>query len=170
MNLSAGLSSQLIGRVKHYKALPNAFLVVGIGAVVALAYSASTMTPLKFEIILFLIGIGFGPTAPLTQVVLQNTVASHHLGTAIGTMSFCRTLLGTILVAVFGAIVLAGAPATAPAGVAGTHTLTGITGARYKPFRWCFSPRPARSTIAFLAMLLLEEKPLQETMPSVAER
>jgi len=166
LNLSAGLSSQLIGRVKHYKALPNAFLVVGIGAVVALAYSASTMTPLKFEIILFLIGIGFGPTAPLTQVALQNTVASHHLGTAIGTMSFCRTLLGTILVAIFGAIVLAGAPATAPAGAAGAHTLTGITGASAQTFSVVFLAAAGTLAIAFLAMLLLEEKPLQDTMPS----
>ena len=166
LNLSAGLSSQLIGRVKHYKALPNAFLVVGIGAVVALAYSASAMTPLKFEIILFLIGIGFGPTAPLTQVALQNTVASHHLGTAIGTMSFCRTLLGTILVAIFGAIVLAGAPATAPAGVAGAHTLTGITGASVQTFSLVFLAAAGALAIAFLAMLLLEEKPLQETMPN----
>ena len=77
------------------------------------------MTPLKFEIILLLIGIGFGPTAPLTQVALQNTVAMNHLGTAIGTMSFCRTLVGTIMVAVFGAIVLAGTPG-------GTGTLAAI--------------------------------------------
>ena len=82
-----------VGRVKHYKLLPMIFLFVGIGAVVALALSAATMTSLQFEIILFLIGVGFGPTAPLTQVVLQNTVSIHHLGAAIGTMNFVRTLL-----------------------------------------------------------------------------
>src|SRR6202034_3099819 len=37
LNVSAGLSSQLVGRVKHYKLLPIMFLFVGIGAVVALA-------------------------------------------------------------------------------------------------------------------------------------
>src|SRR5260370_8258093 len=82
------------------------FMFVGIGAVLALALSAATMTSLQFEIILFLIGVGFGPTAPLTQVVLQNTVSIHHLGAAIGTMNFVRTLMSTILVAVFVAIVL----------------------------------------------------------------
>lgn len=161
LNLSAGLSSQLIGRVKHYKALPTAFLVVGIGAVVALAYSAPTMTPLKFEIILFLIGIGFGPTAPLTQVALQNTVASHHLGTAIGTMSFCRTLVGTIMVAIFGAIILAGTSA----GVAGVGGLAGITGASVQTFSLVFLAAAGTLAIAFAAIVLLEEKPLQETMP-----
>ncbi len=162
LNISAGFSSQLIPRVTHYKILPIAFLVIGIGAVVALAYSASAMTPVKFEIILFGIGIGFGPTAPLTQVVLQNTVATHHLGTAIGTMSFCRTLLGTILVAVFGAIVLTGAVGQAPASVAGQVFAATST----RPFSVVFLVAAGTLTIAFLALLLVEEKPLQSTMPA----
>ena len=45
------------------------------------------MTSLRFEFILLLIGIGFGPTAPLTQVSLQNTVPVHDLGVALGSMS-----------------------------------------------------------------------------------
>jgi len=162
LNTSAGLSSQLIGRVKHYKALPIVFLVVGIAAVLALAYSASTMTPLKFEIIMFFIGIGFGPTAPLTQVALQNTVASHHLGTAIGTMSFCRTLLGTMMVAIFGAIVLAGVSGETPGNPAAEH---GFAGASPGAFAIVFLVAAGTLTIAFLALLLLEEKPLQATMP-----
>ena len=44
------------------------------------------MTSAKLEIILFLIGIGFGPTAPLTQVALQNTVSIHNLGAGLGTI------------------------------------------------------------------------------------
>lgn len=162
LNMSAGFSSQLIGRVKHYKALPTALLVVGIGAVLALAYSASTMTPEKFEIILFLIGIGFGPTAPLTQVVLQNTVATHHLGTAIGTMSFCRTLLGTIMVAIFGAIVLAGAPGLVPSGLDG-HVFAATS---TRLFSAVFLVAAGTLTIALIALLLVEEKPLQSAMPA----
>src|SRR3984885_4503173 len=110
LNVSAGFSSQLLGRVRRYKLLPLCFLTVGVGAVLALALSVSTMTSEKFEIILFLIGIGFGPTAPLTQVALQNTVSFYDLGAGLGTMNFARTLVGTILIAVFGAIVLAKAP------------------------------------------------------------
>ncbi len=162
LNMSAGISSQLIGRVKHYKALPTAFLVIGIAAVVALAYSASTMTTGKFEIILFLIGVGFGPAAPLTQVVLQNTVAIHHLGTAIGTMSFCRTLLGTILVAVFGAIVLSGVPA--PDNPAG-HV---FAAASTQPFSVVFLAAAGALAITFVALLLVQEKPLQSTMSGAA--
>jgi MFS family permease len=158
LNASAGLSSQLIGRVRHYKAIPMFGLVISIAAVVALAFSASAMTWPKFEIILFLIGIGFGPTAPLTQVALQNTVAMRHLGSAIGTMSFCRTLLGTILVAVFGAIVLAGVPAMTPAGP--------LTGTSADTFAIIFLVAAGTLTVTLVAMLLLEEKPLRETMPA----
>jgi len=158
LNTSAGLTSQLIGRVKHYKALPTLFLVVAIGAVLALAYSASSMTALKFEIILLVIGIGFGPTAPLTQVALQNTVAVHHLGTAIGTMSFCRTLVGTIIVAIFGAIVLAGVPG-------GTGTLS-AGGTSIGAFVTIFLGVAGSLTITLVALILLEEKPLAETMPA----
>jgi EmrB/QacA subfamily drug resistance transporter len=163
LNMSAGLSSHLIGRVKHYKALPTALLVVGILAVLALAYSASTMTPLKFEIIVFLIGIGFGPTAPLTQVALQNTVATHHLGTAIGTMSFCRTLLGTILVAIFGAIVLGGVPGQMAGVSPGEHV---FSGASISKFVVVFSAAAGTLLITLVALLLLEEKPLKATMPA----
>jgi MFS family permease len=156
LNASAGLSSQIVGRVKHYKALPLVCLVLGIGAVLTLAFSAATMTPRKFEIILFFIGLGFGPTAPLTQVVLQNTVSNHHLGTAIGTMSFCRTLLATIIVAVFGAIVLGGAP--------GAGHVTG--GASAGTFSIIFLAAAGALSVSFLAMLLLEERPLRGTLPS----
>ncbi|HTV29950.1 MAG TPA: MFS transporter [Xanthobacteraceae bacterium] len=159
-NASAGLSSQLIGRVKHYKILPGFCLLVAIAAVLALAYSTGVMTPIKFEIILFLIGIGLGPTAPLTQVVLQNTVATSHLGAAIGTMNFTRVLGGTILVAVFGAIVLTGVQATT-AGVG--H---GLAGTSVKAFSQIFFAAAGTLTVAFLAMLVLEEKPLQATMPA----
>jgi EmrB/QacA subfamily drug resistance transporter len=127
LNASAGLSSQLIGRVKHYKLVPSIGLVISIVAVLALSFSVSEITPLKFEIILFLIGIGFGPTPPLSQVALQNTVPARDLGAAIGTMNFTRTLAGTILVAVFGAIVFTAAPLDGPTGTLGQRVMAGTS-------------------------------------------
>ncbi|HEX5233050.1 MAG TPA: MFS transporter, partial [Bradyrhizobium sp.] len=129
--------------------------------VIALALSVSSMTPLKFQIILFLIGIGFGPTAPLTQVALQNTVAARHLGTAVGAMNFGRTLMGTVLVAVFGAIVLGGVTAHGPAG-SDAHVLTGVSAST---FAEVFFAMAGTLGIALLAVIRLEEKPLLETMP-----
>jgi MFS family permease len=163
LNTSAGLSSQLIGRVKHYKLLPIIFLFLAVGAILALALSAAHMSTLQFEIILFLIGVGFGPMAPLTQVVLQNTVALHHLGSAIGTMNFARTLMGTILVALFGVFVLAAVPIAAPSDVLAQRVLAGTSIATFADI---FFAAAATLTIALLAMILLEEKPLEATLPA----
>jgi EmrB/QacA subfamily drug resistance transporter len=162
LNVSAGLSSQLLGRVRRYKILPLCFLVIGVGAVIVLALSAGTMTSTKFEIILFLIGIGFGPTAPLTQVALQNTVHIQHLGAGLGTMNFARTLVGTILVAIFGAIVLASVPVGAPADTLSQRVLTGTSVAT---FATVFLAIAGTLAVAFLSVILLEEKPLEETHP-----
>ena len=156
----AGLSSQLLGRVRCYKLLPLCFLVIGVGAVVALALSAGSTTSLTFEIILFLIGIGFGPTAPLTQVALQNTVPMRDLGAALGTMNFVRTLVATIMIAIFGAVVLAKVPLGAPRGAL---TQSFLGGASLTAFTVVFLAIAATLLLSFLALLLLEEKPLADS-------
>src|SRR4051812_15473233 len=61
MNTSAGLAGQVLGRVRHYKRLPTVMLVIAIAAVVTLGLRADTVTPLAFELLLILIGAGFGP-------------------------------------------------------------------------------------------------------------
>jgi EmrB/QacA subfamily drug resistance transporter len=162
LNVSAGLSSQMLGRVRHYKLLPLCFLVVGVSAVVALALSAATMTSGKFEVILFLIGIGFGPTAPLTQVALQNTVPIHDLGAALGTMNFARTLVGTVLIAIFGAVVLANVPVGAPVDTLSHGILAGTSVAT---FATVFLAIAGTLAAAFFSLVLLEEKPLEATPP-----
>jgi len=63
LNSSAGLCGQVLGRVTHYKILPMAMLVIAFGAVVMLALWADRMTILSFELLLFLIGAGFGPVS-----------------------------------------------------------------------------------------------------------
>jgi len=126
---------------------------------VTLALSADTMTTPKFELLLLLIGIGWGPTAPLTQVALQNTVPSRDLGAALGTMNFARTLVGTILVAIFGAIILAQAPVGAAGGTLG-HDFLG--GASLATFATVFLAIAGTLSVAFLSVILLEEKPLGE--------
>jgi MFS family permease len=156
LNSTAGLSSQLLGRVRRYKLLPLCFLCVGVGAVVALALSAEDMTSPRFEIILLLIGVSFGPTAPLTQVALQNTVPVHDLGAALGSMNFVRTLVATIMIAIFGAVL-----ANAPVGArAGTLSQSFLGGASVATFSTVFLAIAVTLAASFLALFLLEEKPL----------
>ncbi len=111
MNTSAGLAGQVLGRVRRYKRLPMIMLAIAIAAVTTLGLHANDITPLAFELLLILIGAGFGPVPSLTAVAVQNVVSRHQFGISIGTMNFSRNLLATMLIAAFGAMVLAGAPA-----------------------------------------------------------
>lgn len=152
VNSSAGVAGQLYGRMTHYKVLPLAGLVIAIMSVMTLALAVDRLTALEFEVLLALIGIGFGPVPPICSIVLQNTVATHQFGTAVGTMNFSRTLYSTMLIAVFGAIVLTGVPA-------GTTAALGAAAA--DGFRRVFFAAAASLTIAFVGLVLLEERPLK---------
>jgi MFS family permease len=154
MNTSAGLCGQVLGRVRHYKRLPLTLLLVSIVSVTVLAWRADSMTPGWFQVLVIMIGMGFGPVPSLTTVAMQNVVPRHQLGIAVGTMNFSRNLYSTILIAVFGAIVLGGTSAgeTISAGPA-----------QAAAFARVFTVAAVSLSLAFLAIVLLEEKPLQTT-------
>ena len=156
MNTSAGLAGQVLGRVRHYKLLPMIGVLVSTGAVATLAWRAESMTPLSFELLVIAIGIGFGPLPSLTSVAMQNVVPRHQLGISIGTMNFSRNLYATILIAVFGAIVAAGAPAGAALGGADA-------------FGRAFFVAAASLAVAFVALVLMEQKPLQSGAEMAAQ-
>jgi len=165
LNISAGLAGQVLCRVTHYKALPVVGLVVTIAAVLTLGWRAESLDLWGFEILLVLIGAGFGPLPSLTQVAVQNTVARHQLGISMGAMNFGRSLLSTILVAAFGAIVLAGTGAL-DQGPSAAAALTaawqhGNTGAA-QAFARVFYADAGCITIALIAVVLMAERPLQE--------
>jgi len=157
LNTSAGLAGQVLGRVRHYKLLPMIFLSLSIAAVMTLAWRADSMTPLSFELLLILIGAGFGPVPSLTAVAMQNVVARHQLGIAVGTMNFSRNLYATMLIAVFGAIVLAGTPA----GDTLRSAFQAGAGDAAQAFGRAFLAAAASMSIALIAIIVMEEKPLQ---------
>ena len=160
VNASAGVSGQFYGRMTRYKTIPLVGIVVAIASITLLAVMADRLTPLTFEILLALIGIGFGPVPPLSAIALQNTVATHQFGTAVGTMNFARTLYGTILIAAFGAIVLGGVPAGAGSAALAADAADG--------FRRVFYAAAASFAVALLGLVLLEEKPLKTNLPEGA--
>src|SRR5262245_36862375 len=148
LNLSAGAAGQVIGRVQHYKTVPLIARTVARASGGLLAWRGGDLGLVGFEILVALIGIGFGPLAPSAAVVLQNSLAIHQFGTAIGTITFCRNLSATVVVAVFGAIVLGGAPGAADA-------LGSSAG-----FTRVFLVAAACMSLSFLCTLVLKEKPL----------
>ena len=165
LNISAGLAGQVLCRVTHYKALPMVGLVVTIAAVLILGWRAESLDLWWFEILLILIGAGFGPLPSLTQVAVQNTVARHQLGISMGAMNFSRSLLATILVAAFGAIVLAGTGSidqgpSAPAALTAAWQHGNASAAQ--AFARVFYADAACIAIALIAVVLMAERPLQE--------
>ncbi len=159
LNTSAGVCGQVIGRIAHYKRLPTFSLLIAIATLVAMGWQASTLTPWSVEVMLALLGVGFGPVPPVTMVSLQNTVAAAHLGTAVGTLSFLRNLGATMIVAIFGAIVLAGPGSALPRGIDGLAIPA-------EGFARIFYAAAASLTVTLVALLLMEEKPLRSNRRS----
>jgi EmrB/QacA subfamily drug resistance transporter len=158
LNTSAGFAGQLLAHVQRYKTVPMLGLALSVASVLVLAWQAENMNLWWFEVLLALIGIGFGAMPPLASAVLQNTVAIHHFGTAVGTMQFSRNLFGTILISLLGAIVFIGAAALEP-GASPAVTPTTIYNA--EGFARVFFMAAASLTAALICLVLLEEKPLQ---------
>jgi EmrB/QacA subfamily drug resistance transporter len=152
LNISAGLASPVLCRMTRYKTLPMAGLVVAIAAVLTLGWRADNLDLWWFELLLILIGAGFGPLPSLTQVAVQNSVARHQLGISVGAMNFSRNLLATILVAAFGAIVLGGTAAVDQ----------GPAAAAAQAFARVFYADAGCLAIALIAVVLMAERPLQE--------
>jgi hypothetical protein len=152
LNVSAGVTGTILPGRKHYKRIPIVGLVLAIGAVLTLAWRAEHISLIEFEVLLALIGTGFGTMPPLAATALQNSVSIYSFGSAVATMQFSRNLFATMIVAVFGAIVLSGAGELS-AGLAAQYSAEGFTRVFYAV--------AASFTIALLAVLLIEEKPLQ---------
>ena len=163
LNTSAALASGIMVRAHRYKIVPMLGLMLAIASVLALAWQAENLNLWWFEVLLALIGLGFGATPPLASTTLQNTVAIHNFGTAVGTMQFTRGLFSTILIALCGTLVLIG-----------TTVLGPNTPADFSPsaiynaggFVRVFFMAAASLAAALVCLALLEEKPLQTSQIS----
>ncbi len=161
LNIMAGIGGQVVGRVKHYKVLPMIGQVVAITSVVLLALWADQLTLFSFQVLLLLIGAGFGPTPTMASVTVQNVVERHHFGIASGTMNFSRNLISTILIAILGALVLAATSALGPgSGELGGALQPGSAEA-VAAFRRVFFAVAACLCISFVAVVMIEQRPLR---------
>ena len=70
-----------------------------------------------------LIGFGVGTVFPIATVSIQNAVARHEVGTATGAMNFFRALASALVVAIMGAILLAGLGVTPERGGVGIELM-----------------------------------------------
>jgi EmrB/QacA subfamily drug resistance transporter len=166
----ATLSGQTMARVKHYKRLPMAGLLVAMGAAGALAAMGRDLPISAVEVLLAVISIGLGTLLPVTLVTTQNAVPPHEMGTATGTANFFRSLGGAFIVAVFGAIVLGG---TGMGGAVSFETLVASAAGSgvdlADVFAWVFIATMAGFGLALAFLFRMEERPLRGSAGRAAE-
>lgn len=162
--IGATISGRATAFVKHYKRIPIVGLTGGVAALSALAlYPASLPVP-AIAALLAVTGLATGSLFPVSTVSLQNAVHPHQLGTATATLNFFRQLGGAILVAAFGAILLAGVnvsvsgrPPEALMRGGGVEQL-----ALASAFGWIFAAAATGLAAALFFLALMEERPLRD--------
>ncbi len=163
-------SGRLIARLVHYKRVPLVAMPVSIATFLLLAWQPAGWSLPGICLVLAANGLGVGTMYPLTTVVVQNAVAPQQFGVATGTLNFFRQLGGSIIVAVFVAIVLGGFEDSARLIEAvATHGAIEARIARtaeFAPlFRWVFVAAALFLALATLAVMLIEERPLRGRAP-----
>jgi MFS family permease len=151
-------TGRLVVRLKHYMRVPIVGLVIGIAALAMLAVNPAKHSISELVVLLFALGAGVGPMYPVSTIVMQNVVKLHQLGTATGTLNFFRTLGGAIVVAAFGAIILAGVR-DASGGMT-VEKLAASHGDFALAFHWVFIAAAACLGISLACVLAVEERPL----------
>ncbi len=158
--------SIMVGRammvLRHYKRVPYVCMSL---AILAAAYLVVRPTASPFVVmgVLALVGTGVGSVFPLSTVCIQNAVAAHQMGTATGVMNFFRALAASLVVAIMGAIMLAGFGVAADRGRGAEALIAAGTAAgdAANVFRWVFAAATAFLVLGFIALIRLPERPLR---------
>jgi EmrB/QacA subfamily drug resistance transporter len=167
------LSGRAMLYLRHYKRVPMAGLAAGIAGLAVLVWQPAL--PLWGVIVIMsLIGIALGTVFPVCTVSIQNAVPNHQVGVAMGAMNFFRALASAFLVAIMGAILLAGLGVTSGRGggavfSGGLATGPAGSGADFAAvFRWVFLAAEAFMAASLVTLSLMEERPLRGGDQAVA--
>jgi len=134
---------------------------------VALGFVAGSSSGLiPIEVLLTIIGLGFGTVPPVATVSLQNAVEWDQLGAATASLNFVRSLAGTTFVGVFGAILAAKLGTEMLQGTASTAAAMGERNALSETFQIIFFGTSAGFALSLLALWRLEERPLRTSRPA----
>jgi EmrB/QacA subfamily drug resistance transporter len=168
--IGATLSGRTMAKVRHYKRLPTAGLLVAIAATGVLVLYDEALSVTMVEVLLGIISIGLGTLLPVTMVTVQNAVAPHQMGTATGTANFFRSLGGAFIVAIFGAIVLSGSGITGAASFEAMGEAAARSGVNLSDvFSYVFLAAMVGFGLALAFLLALEERPLRGGTVKAAE-
>lgn len=148
--------------LRHYKRVSLVCLSMAVAATTFLAWRPMS-SPFVVIAALALVGVGVGSVFPLSTVCIQNSVQPHQMGTATGVMNFFRALCASLVVAIMGAIMLAGFGVVAGRGQGAEALIAAGTtaGDAAEVFRWVFAAAAAFLAIGLLALIGLPERPLR---------
>jgi MFS family permease len=174
------MSGRMIARIAHYKRVPLWSLPVSIATLLWLAWQPAGWSLLGICVVFAVNGFGVGTMYPFSTIVIQNAVKPHQFGIATGTLNFFRQLGGAIIVAVFAAIILGGLEGAGGEGARLIETLTrhgagdaarAARTAEFAPlFSYVFLAAAVFLTLALVAVMLIEERPLQGPATRVADK
>jgi EmrB/QacA subfamily drug resistance transporter len=157
------LSGRAMMHLRHFKWVAVVGLSTSLAALLVLVMWPAA--PLAAAIaMLGIVGTGVGTLYPIATVSVQSAVERHQVGTATGLMNFFRSLMSALLIAVMGAIMLAGMGVAPQRGSHAESLLTGV-GATVTDFatmfRWVFASAAIALFVGLLALILMRELPLR---------
>jgi MFS family permease len=187
--ISATGSGSLItryGKWKIYLVLGAIFMLAGFGMLATIDHNTNLVL---LGVFLFVLGFGMGMSMQNLVLAVQNSVAASDLGAASSTVTFFRSMGGTIGVSVLGAVLasrvselttegLATAGVAVPVGDVGIGSLNelppavaGIVRAAYgDATAMIFLIAGALAIVTLLAVLAIREVPLRTETGMERER
>jgi MFS family permease len=161
------LSGQAMLYWKHYKRAPMIGLSLALTALAFLIWRPDL--PLSYALVMLgVVGTAIGLVYPVTTVSIQNAVPHGQVGSAMGALNFFRSLASAFVVAVLGAILLAGmgvAPKRGGHVVSVVETVTTAAGPEVAfVFRWVFVAAFVFLALSLVFLILMEERPLRTSV------
>ncbi len=161
------LSGQAMLYWKHYKRAPMIGLSFALVALLGLIWRPDW--PLVYVIaLLSVVGTAVGLVYPVTTVSIQNAVPHHQVGVAMGALNFFRSLASAFIVAVLGAILLAGLGVAPQRGGHAVSVISSVSAAGSSGgalvFRWVFLAAFGFLALSLLFLALMEERPLRASV------
>src|SRR5262249_24221475 len=157
------MSGRPMMHIRRYKISSYVGMVMVTLGVAALVWWPAM--PLAWSMVASgLVGFGVGSVFPVATVSIQNAVERRDVGTATGAMNFFRALASALVVAIMGAILLAGLGVTPERGGVGVDLTVAQAGASgvavTEVFRYVFVGGLAVAVLGLTGVVLLEERPL----------
>jgi len=101
---SSIISGQVISRTGHYKSFPIAGCTLATIAMLMLSTMGTETARTTASSYMVLLGVGIGLTMQVLVLATQNAVSLDDIGAGTSSVSFFRSMGGSVGVAVFGAI------------------------------------------------------------------